>query len=291
MGISMKKTDKLIVTDYQIKGRGQPELRIALVSDLHDRPGGEVLDLLYQQKPDLILVAGDLMERHEPGYVDWTEQEMNDWQGLTLKNRICSKTVKFFDSILPLGQKKDCDESNGRNFLKKASSIAPIFYGIGNHEWYFTDEDKKIIDDCRVTVLDNEDTAVRLSGGRTIRIGGLSTRYDLTWLQEFAEKPGYKILICHHPEYYERFILGELEEKIQLIVSGHAHGGQWRIAGRGVLAPGQGFFPKYAHGMFDAKLIVSAGLSNTANIPRFGNPRELVIIHCNPDALSFRLDE
>ena len=106
MGISMKKTDKLIVTDYQIKGRGQPELRIALVSDLHDRSGGEVLDLLYQQKPDLILVAGDLMERHEPGYVDWTEQEMNDWQGLTLKNRICAKTVKLFDSFLPLGQKK-----------------------------------------------------------------------------------------------------------------------------------------------------------------------------------------
>ncbi len=67
---------------------------------------------------------------------------------------------------------------------------------------------------------------------------------------------------------------------IQLIFSGHAHGGQWRIpfTNKGVYAPGQGLFPEYCQGVYDGRLVVSAGLSNTTWIPRFFNPREIVVV-------------
>lgn len=62
------------------------------------------------------------------------------------------------------------------------------------------------------------------------------------------------------------------------MLSGHAHGGQIRILGRGVFSPGQGLFPKYTKGIYEGRLVVSAGCSNTASIPRWGNPCEVVAI-------------
>jgi predicted MPP superfamily phosphohydrolase len=63
-------------------------------------------------------------------------------------------------------------------------------------------------------------------------------------------------------------------------LSGHAHGGQWRIFGRGVFAPHQGLFPKYTSGLHDEKLLISRGASNNVPlIPRFFNPREVLDIH------------
>ncbi|MBQ3816071.1 MAG: metallophosphoesterase, partial [Clostridia bacterium] len=59
--------------------------------------------------------------------------------------------------------------------------------------------------------------------------------------------PGFHILLCHHPEYWEPLVHGR---RIELTVSGHAHGGQWRIFGRGVYAPGQGLFPRYTSGLY-----------------------------------------
>jgi len=84
-----------------------------------------------------------------------------------------------------------------------------------------------------------------------------------------------KILLSHHPEYYAQYIKAT---KIDLTVSGHAHGGQWRFFGQGIFAPGQGFFPKYTAGVHDDRLIISRGLGNPHPIPRFNNPPELVIV-------------
>ena len=97
----------------------------------------------------------------------------------------------------------------------------------------------------------------------------------LEWLENFCavEKP--KILLCHHPEYYVPYIQ---KADIDLTVCGHAHGGQWRIFGRGIYAPGQGLFPKYTAGVLDQKCVISRGLGNHTWIPRIFNRRELVII-------------
>lgn len=306
-GMSVK-TLKMITTRYKISAPVKNSLRIALAADLHDRPGGEVLKRLKQEQPDLILAAGDILERCTEGESQYTKAEMDAWQGLRKKNKIASGAMK---TVMKIGYSmhEKHEFSEGIEFLKEASEIAPVFYSPGNHEWYFTKEDQKVFSEKRIFLLENEDicwnlvekclvseqerghnsktgnvmkngcnTGIENVPEKIIRIGGLATRYDLDWLHAYASKPGYKILICHHPEYYRRYIKDTEWDTFDLIVSGHVHGGQWRLGQHGVLAPGQGLFPKYCYGCYDKKLIVSAGLSNTARIPRFGNPTELVMI-------------
>lgn len=325
------KTLKMITTRYKISAPVKNSLRIALVADLHDRPGDEVLKRLKQEQPDLVLAAGDILERCTEGESQYTKAEMDAWQGLRKKNKIAFGAMKTAMRIgYSMHEKHEFSE--GIEFLQKASEIAPVFYSPGNHEWYFTKEDQKVFSENRIFLLENEDICWDLVENRLvpksecgnnrkavkdvvnknylkaendsesgwnskteiisedeenseniIHIGGLATRYDLDWLHAYAAKPGYKILICHHPEYYRRYIKDTEWDTFDLIVSGHVHGGQWRIGRHGVLAPGQGLFPKYCYGCYDRKLIVSAGLSNTASVPRFGNPTELVMIHVVAD--------
>ena len=101
---------------------------------------------------------------------------------------------------------------------------------------------------------------------------------DLEWLAEFAAVDGYKILLSHHPEYYEEYIR---DLNVDLTLSGHAHGGQWRIFGRGLFAPGQGILPKYDSGLYEKNgttMIVSRGLGNSTFPLRFNNCPEIIII-------------
>ena len=127
-----------------------------------------------------------------------------------------------------------------------------------------------------ITLLNNADCEVQINGV-DVRIGGLSTRYDLEWLKEFSRKDGYKILMCHHPEYYRKAIDGTDFDTFDLIVVGHYDGGQWRAFNRSVYVPRTGLFMKNARGQFD-RLIISAGTANTTRFPRYGNPCELVMI-------------
>jgi predicted MPP superfamily phosphohydrolase len=95
-------------------------------------------------------------------------------------------------------------------------------------------------------------------------------------MEDFASLPGYKLLMSHHPEYYARYLR---PYDIDLIVSGHAHGGQWRIFGRGVYAPDQGLFPAYTSGLHEGRLIISRGVANSVPlVPRFFNPCEVVTV-------------
>ena len=77
------------------------------------------------------------------------------------------------------------------------------------------------------------------------------------------------------PEYYERYLSGR---ELSLVLSGHAHGGQIRLFGRGLYAPGQGILPKLTEGVHFGRLIVSRGLSNNSVVPRVFNPPEIVYI-------------
>ncbi len=213
---------------------------LALVSDTHGRFPAALYDALERQQVDGIALAGDLVDSAE----DFSRGEV--WE-----------------------------------FLRRCSSAAPTVLALGNHERYTGPQQLRAINRTGVTVLNN--TAARLG---PLRLGGLTSGYfgpkrhssepDLDWLEEFSGEPGYKVLLCHHPEYYPRYIR---ERPIQLVLSGHAHGGQIRLAGRGLYAPGQGILPKYTAGGYENRLVVSPGVTNTVRlIPRLGNPRQLVVI-------------
>ncbi len=236
-------------------------IRIAVISDLHSKIGrdiGVTVTHLRAEKPDYILASGDIFERLDG----------KDVQGM----------------------------KSGLELLRAASKIAPTFYSIGNHEnggirswnklkWskikcipkYYDSHVIELISDTGVHILDDEFTIIN-----GIAFGGLSSglineerKPNTAWLADFCAYGGAKILLCHHPEYYKAYLKNR---NIDLIVSGHAHGGQWRIFGRGVFAPGQGIFPRYTSGVHDGRLVISRGLKPSGTIPRIFNTPEVVFI-------------
>lgn len=166
--------------------------------------------------------------------------------------------------------------ANAVRFLEDAPEIAPTFYSIGNHEWKFKERAAywPHVERSRARVLDNE--YVHFQG---VVLGGLSSAKapDPSFLADFAAQDGFRLLMCHHPEYYARYVK---PHAVDLTLAGHAHGGQVQILGRGLYAPGQGILPRLTHGFYDGgRLLVSRGMTNSARAPRISNPCELILLH------------
>lgn len=257
----------MIKTEYNIIA--PINLTIALVTDLHEHNPEAVLEIIKEVKPDVIAIAGDTLERHEFG-------EDLDKGDRSMISRLICRGIHVADRILGTAtrRKKDICVEHGYRLLKEAAKIAPVVMSLGNHELYLTEEDREVVKEAGVHLLNNEFVKIGdvLFGGLTSK--QMTGEYDLEFLEKFSSFSDYKVLLCHHPEYYD-----DLKSyDIDLVLSGHCHGGQIRIKNRGVFAPGQGLFPKYHHGIFD-RMIVSAGTANTATIPRWGNPCEVVVVN------------
>lgn len=211
-------------------------LTFALCPDFHN--GDVDLVLSACQGVDAILVAGDLVDRHD------------------------HRTNGFDNAV---------------RFLKEAPDVAPVFYSIGNHERKLRNltDYWPHVERSRVTVLD--DRFVEFGG---IVIGGLSSRKggpDTAWLPELANRPEFRLLMCHHPEYFRRCIA---PFDIDLTLAGHAHGGQVRIGKQGVYSPGQGLLPRLTSGFYDDdRLLVSRGVTNATWAPRINCGCEVIMLH------------
>lgn len=261
-----------VVTEYNFKLRKplKTPLKIAHVSDIHERDASDVLELLKKAKPDLVLITGDTYERYgedRPHY---------NFAGRPFAHAaitVIYKLNKFFYRFTWSAKHNGTEYSN--RFLCAAKKCAPVFLSRGNHEENLLDSDLGFLKAHGMVMLDNSDTEACIKGERLL-IGGLSPEADLNWLENFSAKSGVKLLLCHHPEFYDEMLA---DKDIDLILAGHTHGGQIRLFGRGLFAPYQGALPKYDWGLFDGRMIVSAGCSNTTAVPRIGNPRELVIIN------------
>nr|MBR4280082.1 metallophosphoesterase [Clostridia bacterium] len=170
---------------------------------------------------------------------------------------------------------------NAVRFLQKAPDIAPVFYSIGNHE-------RKLktlkdywphVERSRATVLD--DRFVEFGG---VVLGGLSSREsgpEAAWLSDMADQEGFRLLMCHHPEYFRRHVAAY---DIDLTIAGHAHGGQVRIGKQGLYSPGQGILPRLTSGFYyDGRLLVSRGVTNATWAPRINCGCELIMLHLEGD--------
>jgi len=264
---------KPIVTHYKvISARVRSPLKIALVTDLHERRAVDILTLIRAQQPDLIAVAGDTLERYYGDCYCSTVKKRFDPIRWLIVNIIYYINLAFM-ALRP--QRSKPDTKNAYSFLCQAADIAPVFLSLGNHEKELRPEDRDFFRANQIHCLDNEDMEVAVKNNFMV-IGGFSEEYDEAWLHRFAQKDAFRLLLCHDPSYYDLLVK---ETSIDLVLSGHNHGGQIRIFGKGVAGAGGRLFPKYDKGIFDSRLVVSAGCSNTAAIPRIHNPRELVIIH------------
>ena len=228
-------------TVYEINAGLKEPVTFAFLSDTHDADAAPIIERVNAASPDAVLVGGD-----------YVQNEKRYGNGLTL--------------------------------LEKLAALCPTFVSLGNHEFKSVPDIKKRTVMTGAVLLDDEDTVFR-----GVRIGGLTSGFDgrsqgtfmktpppdTDFLRSFECKDGFRVLLCHHPEYYPAYLKST---GIELILSGHAHGGQWRFFGRGLFAPGQGIFPKYTSGIYDGRLIVSRGAGDSHLIPRINNGRELVII-------------
>lgn len=184
------------------------------------------------------------------------------------------------DAILITGDMVDRHHDGYRNairFMQTVPEIAPTFYSIGNHERKFKHIDLywPHVESSRATVLDN-----RFVAFEGLVLGGLSSRQggpEVSWLADMASQEGFRLLMCHHPEYFRRYVR---PFAVDLTLSGHAHGGQVRIGRQGIYAPGQGLLPRWTSGFYeDGRLLVSRGLTNATWAPRINCACELIILH------------
>ena len=164
----------------------------------------------------------------------------------------------------------------GVAFLTEAARRLPTFYSLGNHE-----TKQKRYPDLRKAL---DKTGAEILVNRHVKFGEvwIGGWYDPAIVSEpeeldtFEKLEGAKILLCHKPELYMKRMR---KRDLDLVIAGHAHGGQIRLGSLGLYAPGQGPFPRYTRGLVDGRMIISAGAGNPARMPRWGNPCEVLIIH------------
>ncbi len=236
--------------------------RIAQVSDLHNAEFGtgnsELLQTISESTPDIIVITGDLIDMNHTN----------------------------MDIAL--------------DFAKSAVQIAPIYYVNGNHEAGLSqyDELKEGLKSVGVIVL--EDEAIQLEhNDSTVTLIGLSDPNFAIRNDVFDEPPamvstklngllksenGYTILLSHRPELFETYVSCGMD----LVFSGHAHGGQFRLPFiGGLVAPNQGFFPKYDAGLYtdvNANMVVSRGIGNSIIPFRFNNRPEVVLVELRTES-------
>ena len=246
-------------------------IRIVLISDLHSCEYGQdeqkLISAIDEQNPDAVFMCGDIFDENRP-------------------------------------------DDNAEALIEGIGGRFPCWYVTGNHEYRVSGEvfsaRMDLLEKYGIKRLDDEAVTVELNG-QLVNLCGVNDPVSgrlrgsyvpdalgsyrnseyidfVSKLLNVSENGAFTFLLAHRPEYYETYFAGGCD----LALSGHAHGGQWRIPGlvNGVFAPGQGFFPQHAGGMYtegESALAVSRGLARSAlPIPRLYNRPELVVIDIMP---------
>ena len=245
------------LTEVTIPAEGLPSgfdgFRIVQISDLHDAEFGKdhanTLGLIREAKPDVILLTGDMIDKHE-GRTD------------------VALTVSF---------------------VEQAVGIAPCYYVTGNHEGAIPAETyaelETALTSLGVTILHGEAVTLKKDGD-SITLAGIDSPAFRHGESDSSDLPklcgnGYTVLLAHHPEFFAKYA----EAGADLVFSGHVHGGQFRLPFVGGLyGPGQGLFPTYDEGLYtvpaeegNALLYVSRGLGNSGIPLRFANRPEVIL--------------
>lgn len=233
-------------------------VRLALITDLHSDKYGKnqstLIRAVEKQNPDIVLLGGDIFD--DNGTYD-----------------------------------------NAEITMRQLAEKYPCYYVTGNHEYWSRDVANilEIVKSCGITILSGDCDSIEISG-QTLNICGVDDpdvaeylvegvpiENQLESAEEAALAAGagnFTILLSHRPELFVTY----QKYSFDLVLSGHAHGGQWRIPFllNGLYAPNQGLFPEYAGGRYDYEtgtMIVSRGLARESTpIPRIFNRPELVII-------------
>ena len=258
IGIAWGNT-ALELNTYTISSSKLPQsfdgYRIAHVSDLHNTEMGKdnekLLAILRDADPDMIAITGDLVDS------------------------------------------RNTDIEVALQFVREAVKIAPCYYVTGNHEARISeyDELKEAMEAAGVTVLKDAQTEISLTGEFITLIGVNDPSYQTDYLfgdaktvmntkleELHTEQDRFTILLSHRPELFDTYA----DHSIDLVLSGHAHGGQFRLPFiGGLVAPNQGLFPEYDAGIYtegNTNMLVSRGIGNSILPFRINNRPEVILI-------------
>lgn len=251
------------ISQIDIRGENIPAklegFTIVQVSDLHNAAFGSnqdrLLDSVKYTNPNIIAVTGDLIDSNHT------------------------------------------DITKAMEFVNGAVEIAPVYYVTGNHEAWsvaYTELKEQMID-AGVIILEDEKIAIKHNGA-PIELLGLhdpdfastkdtyekTAQIDAKLINMLDKNDAYHILLAHRPELFDIYAANGID----LVLSGHAHGGQVRIPFLGgLIAPNQGFFPQYSEGVYqkdNTRMVVSRGLGNSIIPLRIHNRPEIVVVTLTP---------
>lgn len=250
--------ERLILRTYTVASpKLTAEVRLAVVTDFHSSDNADdVVAMVASCAPDAVLMVGDMFD--------------DDTQ-----NRPTERTLSL---------------------MRQLSAQYPCYYVSGNHEAWTGEMDAlyQQTADAGVTVLRMSSGVLTVRGQR-IALCGIPDPYEMVFsgapdteeqlrqALEDVDSADFTVLLAHRPELLAKYAQFPLD----LVVSGHAHGGQVRIPGvlNGLYAPNQGWFPKLAGGAYTqdgTTLIVSRGLAVRTRLPRIFNRPEVVLVRCVP---------
>lgn len=250
--------ERLILRTYTVVSpKLTAEVRLAVVTDFHSSDNADdVVAMVASCAPDAVLMVGDMFD-------DDTA------------NRPTERTLSL---------------------MRQLSALYPCYYVSGNHEAWTGEMDAlyQQTEEAGVTVLRMSSGVLTVRGQR-IALCGIPDPYEMVFsgapdpeeqirqAMENVDSADFTVLLAHRPELLAKYAQFPLD----LVVSGHAHGGQVRIPGvlNGLYAPNQGWFPKLAGGAYTqdgTTLIVSRGLAVRTRLPRIFNRPEVVLVRCVP---------
>lgn len=252
---------RIVVTTIEVESERLPEsfdgYKIVQVSDLHNDEFGEnnekLLALIKEAEPNMIAITGDLLD---------------------------SRRTSVEKAL---------------NFAKQAAEIAPCYYVTGNHEsrqkGTYTELENAMIEagvivlrnekitlekeDAQITVAGIDDPRFAIATDRLAKMESVIGEVMAELLEDVPEEQ-FTLLLSHRPELFELYC----EQDVDLVLSGHVHGGQFRIPGiGGIIGPGQGLLPDYDAGLYsegNTNMVLSRGLGQSIVPFRINNPPELV---------------
>ena len=262
----IRQNKKLKVRKTTLKFDKLPQsfdnFKIAQVSDIHcDKVGYSDLSFLNKLRkfdPDIIVITGDILDSY----------------------------------------KNDMDVAY--NTLCQLSSIATCYFVTGNHELRLDkerEELKLMLEKLNITYLSNNNITLNIGNSEINLVGVEDYNYFKfkdnlyhrenfkNMLNELFSNNKFNILLSHRPEKFSLYV----EEKYDLVFSGHAHGGQWQIPFiGGIFSPTQGFFPEFYKGIHkkdNTTLVISQGLGNSSFPLRINNLRELILVTLKKEEL------
>lgn len=254
----------------------------------------------YWQNNDIVVTKHEFTNSAIPdsfqGYQILQISDLHNKEFGKNQKRLIKHTAKIDPDIIVItGDLIDCNRTNieiAMDYINQAIHIAPIYYVPGNHEKWsgVYPELTEHLQNAGVVILDNDATTL-YNNGDEINLLGLmdpdfmaSDTNTSTTVREVLDNlitmrpSNFTILLSHRPELVSIYA----EKQIDLVFSGHAHGGQFRIPFvGGVVAPNQGFFPEYTSGVVvkaDTSMVVSRGLGNSIVPVRIFNRPELVVV-------------